>query len=34
MGATVSAAEQGELRALLEATGMPTELLGQLVVGD
>jgi hypothetical protein len=34
MGATVSAAEQGELRALLEAAGMPTELLGQLVVGD
>jgi hypothetical protein len=33
-GAAVSAAEQGGLRALLEATGMPTRLLGQLAVGD
>ncbi len=34
MGAAVSAAEQGGLRALLEATGMPTRLLEQLAVGD
>jgi hypothetical protein len=33
-GATVSAAEQRELRALLEATGMPTGLLDQLAVDD
>ena len=33
-GATVSAAERRELRALLEATGMPTHLLEQLAVGD
>jgi hypothetical protein len=33
-GATVSAAEQRELRALLEAAGMPTQLLEQLAVGD
>jgi hypothetical protein len=33
-GAKVSAAEQRELRALLEATGMPTRLLEQLAVGD
>ena len=33
-GARVSAAEQRELRALLEATGMPTHLLGQLAVED
>jgi hypothetical protein len=33
-GATVSAPEQRELRALLEATGMPTQLLEQLAVGD
>jgi hypothetical protein len=31
-GAAVSAAEQRELRPLLEATGMPTGLLGQLAV--
>ena len=33
-GATVSAPEQRELRALLEATGMPTQLLQLLAVGD
>ena len=33
-GATVSAAERRELRALLEATGMPTHLLEQLAVRD
>lgn len=33
-GATVSATELRELRALLDATGMPTHLLGQLAVGD
>ena len=33
-GATVSAAERHELRALLEATGMPTHLLEQLAVRD
>ena len=33
-GAAVSAAEQRELRALLEATGMPTHLLEQLAVRD
>ena len=33
-GATVSAPEQRELRALLEATGMPTQPLEQLAVGD
>lgn len=32
--ATVSAPEQRELRDLLEATGMPTQLLEQLAVGD
>jgi hypothetical protein len=32
IGAIVSAAEQRELRALLEATGMPTELVDQLAV--
>jgi hypothetical protein len=31
---TVSAAEQRELRVLLEATGMPTHLLEQLAVRD
>jgi hypothetical protein len=33
-GVRVSAAEQRELRALLEATGMPTHLIGQLAVED
>jgi hypothetical protein len=33
-GATVSGAERRELRALLEATGMPTHLLEQLAVRD
>ena len=33
-GATVSAPELCELRALLEATGMPTHLLERLAVGD
>jgi hypothetical protein len=33
-GGTVSTPEQRELRALLEATGMPTQLLEQLAVGD
>jgi len=33
-GATVSAAEQRELRGLLEATGMPTHLLEQLAAGE
>ncbi|HEX9520711.1 MAG TPA: hypothetical protein VF940_31595 [Streptosporangiaceae bacterium] len=33
-GAAVSAAERHELRALLEATGMPTHLLEQLAVRD
>src|SRR5258706_16269972 len=33
-GATVSAAERHELRALLEATGMPPHLLGQRGVPD
>jgi hypothetical protein len=33
-GATVSAAELRELRALLESTGMPTYLLEQMAVCD
>jgi hypothetical protein len=33
-GATVSSAEQGELRALLEATGMPTRPVDELAVRD
>jgi len=33
-GAMVNAAELREMRALLEATGMPTHLLERLAVGD